>query len=354
MRLSWASLCALLACLPTPAGHGAESADERVRLLTAHVDLAVTYQPADEAHKLDIVVRDDDQGQTYRSNEVSLVVREAARLTLPAGTVFGNEGDPLWVLPQSPNPEVLFVGLSGEALLPGPFTGAVELRLVDLRGPGHVFLWQADAFGVFDLRMDTRDGVSAADAVQVPLGGHAHYNWGFTTNGVFEVVLQAFGQRAGVVTNDFSLPTALRFEVEPLPPDPDTPFRLWQRVHWPGVEDPAVIGPDADPDGDAVVNAVEYALGLDPKTPGHDGLPAPTVTGTPPRAALQFSTPAAATDVEFVCWRAFGLPAPSWERLPDPQVAPGLPGDVYRVLRFDGGPIDASRPLFLRLEINLR
>ncbi len=67
--------------------------------------------------------------------------------------------------------------------------------------------------------MNSADGISAADHVAVPVGGHAHYNWGFTTNGVHEVVLQAFGQRVGISTNDFSLPTALRFEVEPLPGD---------------------------------------------------------------------------------------------------------------------------------------
>lgn len=354
MKPSWIWVIAILSCLLWAAGGGAEGADERVRLLTAHVDIAVTYQPADETNKLGIVVRDDDQGQTYQSNEVSLVAVEAARLTLPAGTIFGEEGDPLWVLPQALNPEVLYVGLSGEALFPGPFAGTVELRLVELRGPGHLFLWQAGAFGEFDLRMDTTDGVSAADHVPVAVGGHAHYNWGFTTNGVFEVVLQAFGQRAGVATNDFSLPTALRFEVEPLPPEPDSPFRQWQRVQWPDSEDPAVIGPDADPDHDTVVNAVEYALGLDPKTSSRDGLPVARATGTPPRATLQFTTPVTATDVEFVCWRAFTLPAASWERLPGPQVAPGLPDDDDRVLLFDGGPIESSRPLFLRLEIHLK
>lgn len=328
-------------------------APDRVRLLTSHVDVRVVYQPADETNKLAVVVRDDDHNHTYLSNQVALVAVEAARLTLPPGTIFGEEGDPLWVLPQSQNPELLYLGLSGEALPGGTFDGDLDLRLLEVRGPGHFFLWQAGAFGGFDVSLNTADGVSDADRVAVPVLGHAHYNWGFTTNGIYEIVLQAFGQRVGVLTNDFSLPTPLRIEVEPLLPEPETPFARWQQAQWPGVSDPATIGPEADPDGDGVVNAIEYALGMDPKTPGREGLPVAAVLGNPPHATLQLSTPVVATDVTFRCWRTQALPASGWDALGDPMVAPGLPGDTMRVLVFDGGPVTTARPLYLRLEVRL-
>ncbi|MBE7504165.1 MAG: hypothetical protein HS113_28535 [Verrucomicrobiales bacterium] len=335
-----------------PAYAAADDPD-RVRLRTSHVDIRVAFQPADETHKLAVVVRDDDAGRTYQSNEVALVAVEASRLTLPPGTVFGEEGDPFWVLPQSQNPAVLYLGLSGESLPGGVFTTDLELRLLEVRGPGRFYLWQAGAFGGFDLRMNSADGITAEDQVPVPVGGHVHYNWGFTTNGLYEVVFQAFGQRVGVATNDYSLPTALRFEVEPLPPEAERPFVRWQQEQWPGVTDQAVIGPAADPDGDGVVNAVEYALGMDPQTPGRDGLPLAVVAGDPPRATLQLSTPVAATDVTFLCGRTHALPASVWDAMGDPMVAPGLPGDTERVLVFDGGPVTAAQPVYLRLEVRL-
>lgn len=331
---------------------GADAA-EPVRLLTSHVDVRVVYQPTDETNQLAVVVRDDEAGRTYLSNEVVLVAVEAARLTLPPGTVFGEEGDALWVLPQSENPEVLHLGISGAGLPGGTFARDLELRLIEVRGPGAFYLWQAGAFGEFDLRMNSADGVSGDDQVAVPVGGHAHYNWGFTTNGIYEIVFQASGQRAGAATSDHSRPTPLRFEVEPLPAEPEKPFALWQQAQWPGVADPATIGPEADPDGDGVVNAVEYALGMDPKTPGRDGLPVAAVSGDPPRATLQLSTPVAATDVTFRCWRGHALPASAWEALGDPQVAPGLPGDTVRVLIFDGGPVTPAQPVYLQLEVRL-
>lgn len=353
MKSSLSYLLAVSVLVGWSPAQAADDDPDRVRLLTSHVDIRVTFQPADETNKLAVVVRDDEVGRTYRSNEVALVAVEASRLSLPPGTVFGEAGDPFWVLPQSLNPEVLYLGLSGEAMPGGLFATDPELRLLEVRGPGRFYVWQAGAFGEFDLRMNSADGISGADHVAVPVGGHAHYNWGFTTNGVYEVVLQAFGQRAGVLTNDYSLPTALRFEVEPLPPEAERPFVRWQEEQWPGVTDLAIIGPGADPDGDDVANVVEYALGMDPKSPGRDGLPVAAVSGEPPRAMLQLSTPVAATDVTFLCGRAHTVPAASWEDLGDPLVAPGLPGDTERVLVFDGGPVTAAQPVYLRLEVRL-
>ena len=40
-------------------------------------------------------------------------------------------------------------------------------------------------------------------------------------------------------------------------------FTDWQQLVWPGQSNPAIIGPDADPDGDGLTNFTEWALHLD-------------------------------------------------------------------------------------------
>ena len=43
-----------------------------------------------------------------------------------------------------------------------------------------------------------------------------------------------------------------------------SPFETWVRVNFPGVSDPAIVGPEADPDHDGQANFVEFALGGNP------------------------------------------------------------------------------------------
>lgn len=326
---------------------------ERARLTVEHVDLRVVYQPDDSTNKWALVVRDDDHNVTYRSNEVALVVAEVARREL-AGDFppFGNAGEAIWILPQSQDPQLLYLGLSAEGLPGNLLQSPLELYLRALDGPGEFFAWQA-GLGGLDIRINSRDGLDETDRLTLDPGSHSHWNFGFTTNGVYELVLEVQGRRAGVATNDFSRLTPIRFEVEPLPPEPARPFELWQRAQWPGVSDPAIIGPEADPDGDGIRNVVEYALGLNPHTPGRDGLPQPRVVGQDGerRARLEFQHPRAATDVTFICWKADTLSAPHWAKLTGPQTD-SVTGDVENLF-FDAGPLSADAACFLRLEVML-
>ncbi len=338
---------------------GPASAAERVRLTVEHVDIKMVYQPDIETNKLAVAVSDDDHRVLYRSNEVALVVAEVAKLTLPADyPPLGSAGEELWILPQTQNPALLYLGLSSEnspagIMPPGVFTGQLTLRLVAVDGPGHFFLWQADPFGGLDVRMNSRDGITEFDQTPLALGSHEHFNYGFTTNGVYQVVFQVEGRRAGVETNDFSLPTPIRFEVEPLPPEPVRPFAQWQAAHWPGVSDEAIIGPEADPDRDRRPNRLEYAYAFDPKTPDGDGTPKVALVkrGTEWHAEITFRRNKAATEAVARLEAAPSLLGP-WTPITNLAGSEDH-GDYELVTLRDTAPVESTAARFYRLLVEL-
>jgi hypothetical protein len=86
-------------------------------------------------------------------------------------------------------------------------------------------------------------------------------------------------------------------------------FSDWQQLQWPGVADPSVTGPLADPDLDGLPNLVEFALGLPPGTPSIQPLSLQVV---PPSLVVTYARSRHALGVNtFVEWSDL-LTANSW------------------------------------------
>ena len=87
------------------------------------------------------------------------------------------------MLPATENPELLFLGIGAEELVPGEWTGDIEFSLKSVSGPGSFALWDTDPFGRPVVRMDSTDGIGPEDRTAVIPGGHSHRNWGFSAVG---------------------------------------------------------------------------------------------------------------------------------------------------------------------------
>jgi surface-anchored protein len=199
-------------------------------LTVEHTDVQAVYD-ASATNKLSILIYDVNHTIAYQSNEVALVVAEAAKTPLPPGTPLGNAGAPLWILPASQDPALLYLGLSAEppnaavgrpGVPSGVFNGNLTFRLKAVHGPGQFMLWQNPSPGAFDIQMDSRDGIADIDFHTQIIGSHEHFNWGFTTNGVYQITFQLAGQLAGS-TNISSPETSFTFHVLPLPTNAPPP-----------------------------------------------------------------------------------------------------------------------------------
>jgi surface-anchored protein len=314
-----------------------------------HVDL-LSFQWNGSSNQLSLMASDDTHGVLYASNQCVVICPETMKFTLPAGTPFGNEGEPLWILPQNPYAGVPYVGVSAEAIAAGLFNDPLTIQLKRVEGPGQFIVWQSTGIGSFDIKMDTRDGIGANDKLTPFVGGHEHHNWGFTTSGVYRVYFQAVARRVGQATNTLSPETPFTFHVQPL-----KPFETWTATNWPCECRTNIIAAAADPDADSGVNAVEYALGTNPKVITTNGWPTASLVTTNGQTfgALTYTHVKAATDCMYEVVAASSVTATNWQALTDVFSVEDQ-GTTEQVTMRDSQPSNASAQRFYRLRVRLR
>jgi hypothetical protein len=154
-------------------------------------------------------------GTPFSLDEALIYVNTNARFILPSippGFEFiGAEANqPFWILPQTQDPDVLYLGIAAETMSPAdiadlalwnpgdPRGGAdvenkwIRVALLDVRGPagGEVSSWQASGGPPTVFMSTVEGGIDESDAFYLLAGGHNHLNWGFTQPGRYEVDLQ--------------------------------------------------------------------------------------------------------------------------------------------------------------------
>jgi len=149
----------------------------------------------------DLHVHDEDNDVEYEPDEVILKVKDEAATTVPADPAFGflgASGDPIWVLPQVQNADLLYLGYATEEIESGVFEGdEVTWSLVSVDGPGSFHLYSTDGFGVPTVLFDSDDALP--QSLVVPTGAHIHQNWGFTAPGDYTVTYEVTGTPIGDV-----------------------------------------------------------------------------------------------------------------------------------------------------------
>jgi surface-anchored protein len=117
---------------------------------------------------------------------VVLHVVPAARNTIPGNPDYaflGTAGDPVWLIPQTQVPGVVWAGWNTESVSASTARGPITWRLTEVDGPGTVavFLTELSPTIVFNA------GDGLPDSLTVPLGTHAHANWAFTEEGIYRL-----------------------------------------------------------------------------------------------------------------------------------------------------------------------
>jgi surface-anchored protein len=126
---------------------------------------------------------------------------KAAVPSNPKLAFLGRPGDPVWIIPQTQRPGVLWAGWNTEELRAPEVTGQVAWRLTGVDGPGAMAIYTVNAFGDPSILFNSADGLP--DARDVPLGTHAHGNWAFTRAGTYRLTFEMSATLAsGQVSTD--------------------------------------------------------------------------------------------------------------------------------------------------------
>ena len=191
------------------------------------------------------------------------------------------QGEPVWTLPQTSEVGKPFFGFATDNLTPSQWSGPISFTLEEVvAGPvgGHVSMWQNDFFGQPTVKFASSDGINIVlggvddgsdDDFTQNIGGHDHYNWGFSKPGVYQLRLGAYGNRIGVgqvhgtgvftflvgdsagsqLTGDYDLNGVVD----------GSDFLLWQRTFGSAV----TVGSGADGSGNGLIDAADLDVWRD-------------------------------------------------------------------------------------------
>lgn len=179
-------------------------------LVTEHVDLNIYYAGG----AWDLRPYDGDLGGfAHPGNEAILHVDARSLTSVPSsGYEFVGAGSAgmAYVLTQSQNPELLYLGFAGYGATPvgqwdrydpsvesgGRVSGRgrwLKVSLDSVQGPGEFSLWQSEDLGPNIFMSTASGGITAEDAIWIVANGHTHYNFGFTERGLYRLTLVPSG-----------------------------------------------------------------------------------------------------------------------------------------------------------------
>ncbi|GEC08933.1 hypothetical protein SSP24_65880 [Streptomyces spinoverrucosus] len=166
---------------PAPTSPSPTTPAARV-IAEGHLDMAA--RPVDGDLEFQFKEGSETQYEWHEPSKVVLHVRPAAKRKIPEGYDFlGTPGDAVWWLPLQQKAGLLWPGWNTQEYATKDLDGRISFRLDSVQGPGNVAMFYDDALGAPVVTLNSGDGLP--DAHTLKPGTHSHFNWAFTTEGVY-------------------------------------------------------------------------------------------------------------------------------------------------------------------------
>lgn len=157
-------------------------------ITTGHVDV-IDVDYASGALTVQALVNGVERDPTT----VELVVLNGAKATVPNSAAYsflGAPGDPVWILPQTQNANLLWPGWNSTDVPSGVFqSNTLQMSLTSVTG-GELAIYTT-SLGNPTVLFDNGNGLP--DTRPLATGAHAHANWAFSNAGTYTVTFRVTG-----------------------------------------------------------------------------------------------------------------------------------------------------------------
>jgi putative ABC transporter-associated repeat protein len=135
--------------------------------------------------KLESLIKDGTTQSTVWREPSSTVLwlKPSSKLSLPTGYgAVGAAGSTVYQVPQTQNPNLVWLGWNTESINTGQASSAVTWTLNSVKGPGSVHVYTQGSFGGVDQMVFANRG-----SYNIELGKHVHGNWAFSAEGTYRL-----------------------------------------------------------------------------------------------------------------------------------------------------------------------
>jgi surface-anchored protein len=126
-----------------------------------------------------------------------LQVNESSYFASPAGLV-SILGSAAYILPATQEADMLYGGVSAEGPSGVFQNNRFKIQMVSAGpdNPGNFSMYRFSGAGALQVGLQSIGGSVSVNEVTIPIGGHEHWNWGFSAPGTYTFEFQGLGVKS--------------------------------------------------------------------------------------------------------------------------------------------------------------
>ncbi|NDD57508.1 MAG: PEP-CTERM sorting domain-containing protein [Verrucomicrobia bacterium] len=184
-----------------------------------HIDIfEVHYDSSVVPTEFALHIHDHVTETHFEAADVILQVNESSYFASPSGLV-GVLGASSYILPASQEAGMLYGGISADGPL-GVFQNnrfRIQMVSAGSENPGNFALYRFSGGGTLQVGLQSLGGSVSVNEVTVPIGGHEHWNWGFSAPGIYTFEFKGLGTKSVDLSILETAPEIFTFHVIPEP-----------------------------------------------------------------------------------------------------------------------------------------